>query len=235
MSDSLRRALAQLRNPGGATVWCPNVMRGQGSSGEELIRRLGSSSSGSLVSIQGSEDLAYEANVIPSLDGWEDEVTGDVTETCSGSILHTVVASTNSIYHWRTLDTADQNVGMTLAARVRITSATAGTNRGLCLSLRDGTYQSTLWLRPTGLNIDGAVDANCVLDNAYHVIRFSSQRGYCRAYLDDMLLQYGTYMNSCSEKGATFGSWTTVAEATTVRSKYSVVADVDWVRVRLGV
>ena len=88
--ENLRRALGQMMNDGGATVWAPNVTTGQ-------AKRLPGLQD-AVARAQGGEGRTYSdddwvtiyrasSGDLPTADGWDERKTGSATATVAGGLL----------------------------------------------------------------------------------------------------------------------------------------------------
>lgn len=85
----LQRALGQLVNEGGATVWAPQVTTGQAARLEGLQQAAARAIGGEGRMFVESDWITYRASsgALPDAGTWTETVSGDATATVSGGAL----------------------------------------------------------------------------------------------------------------------------------------------------
>ena len=175
----------------------------------------------------------YRAFVDPDADdpAWVEVLNGDyftvVHFTADGIFTIIDDADAEYLYYTSSQPTLDNEIGTMLEAEVAITTSeggvriydssaddwSGGPNRGAAMSIFDGTYQFTVWLRFDSLNIDDEDSIAIDLTDS-HTIRLEARQKVCKVYVDKVLKQTGGFMNSTTERLLTFGSFISIGQIT---------------------
>lgn len=154
-----------------------------------------------LVWYKGTSDVTPDADT----PAWVKHVAGSATGVNATDLLTTTAAAggTHSIYY----DYQSASTGKEAEAKLRVVSSGTGLNTGACLALFDGTWQFVVWLRATGLNIDGQAEVAIDLSTVAHRVRLQHDGTTCHVWVDGQWQQSGGPANASALEGAVFGSW----------------------------
>ena len=151
----------------------------------------------------------YEADEDPDLDvpAWTEFLFGAISHGCVSSIFMIIDNTPGGwLYYEINLPTLDNYAGTDLETRIRVDDTSGGVNQGACLSIFDGTYQFAVWMRRTGLNLDGLVDYPHDMGD-WHRVRLTAQGATCHLYLDGQPIQTAPYMNTTVSRKVAFGTF----------------------------
>lgn len=165
-----------------------------------VIVRTDDNASRWLLWYKGTSDVTPDADT----PAWTKHATGTATGVNAADLLTTTAAAgANSIFY----SYQDATTGKEIEAKLQITSSGTGLNTGACLALWNGTWQFVVWLRATGLNIDGQAEVAIDLSTDAHRVRLQHDGATCHVWVDGAWQQSGGPANATALEGAAFGSW----------------------------
>lgn len=154
--------------------------------------------------------VLYPADYLPDASDpvWVEFLSGEIAHEVAGSIftITDLLGAAGYLYYEYDIAALETLEGAVVETRVQIDADDAAVNQGAVLSLFDGTFQYTVWLRADGLNLDGQADVPADL-TTFRLVRLETQGGHCHLYLDGEHQQAATYMNPTAEKKIVFGTW----------------------------
>ena len=115
----------------------------------------------------------------------------------------------DTLYQLRELPTLTSAEGAVLQACLRVNASDSGAHKGSALAVFDGTWQTVVWLRADGLNLDGQAHVDVDLSEGRHWVTLVVRSGWAEVYVDGNLIQSGAVGNPTTAQGVTWGSWTT--------------------------
>lgn len=211
----LTRALSQALN-GSATVWKPDVTTSHRRLSARMDDILEGGRAGGSVFDANHFLVWYRASTSSfppdSVPSWDEDLDGEATHEFVSSLLDIEITGDGDSLHY-SIDLPDLNtdLGTTMEANVKILTSDTGEDHGSALSVSDGSWQSVVWLRADGFNIEGQPHVPADLSDRLHRIRLISRQGGCRVYVDGLLRQQGLAVGTTSQKNVTFGSWVPIA------------------------
>jgi hypothetical protein len=140
---------------------------------------------------------------------WDKHLTASATAAVASNLL-TLDAPTSAdkLFYSHPINAAGSGRTVMAEFALKVTDSGTAVNTGQCVTIFDGSWQYTLWLREAGLNIDGEPEVEIALNDYEHRFLFTSDgAGSCRVIVDGQFLQQGTASTATTKTDVAFGTW----------------------------
>jgi hypothetical protein len=157
-----------------------------------------------LISYRAADDLLPDECTQP----WTPYAAGNATAQLTTERLRIAApAATDSLYYRIAQAQLSNTRGVLYEASVRMNTSESAANQGAALTLFDGAWQWTCWVRVDGLNLDGEPSVAFDFAGGFHRIVIVTQGMAAQLFLDGQWVQSGGPTNVTTQQAATFGSW----------------------------